>query len=123
MIDKSENRAKGDRAEGITADYLHSLGYKIIKKNFHFGRVGEIDIIAEHGKCLVFIEVRSRYNEKNPDPIFSITRRKQSSIVKTAQGFLFINKIKNKDCRFDFITIEMWENPPEINHIENAFTA
>jgi len=123
MTDKSENRAKGDKAEGITADYLNSIGYKIIKKNFHFGKVGEVDIIAEYSNTLVFIEVRSRYNEKNPDPIFSITRRKQNSIVKTAQGFLFINKIENKDCRFDFITIEMWESPPVINHIENAFTA
>ncbi len=123
MEGKRENRAKGDRAEGITSNYLHSLAYRIIKKNFHFGKVGEIDIIAEHDNCLVFIEVRSRYHPDNPDPIFSLTKRKQRLIIKTAQGYLHINKIESRDCRFDFIVIDMFGDSPKINHIENAFTA
>lgn len=54
------NRDIGYKAEKIASDFLESLGYSIIQKNFHFGKYGEIDIICDDNNTLVFVEVKYR---------------------------------------------------------------
>ena len=121
MQDHSQNREKGNKAEELAVKYLSDKGYKIKKRNFHFGKIGELDIVAELSGTLVFIEVRSRYDNKTIDPIFTLNPRKRKALRKSAEGYLFVNKILNKDCRMDFIKIDMFMNPPYIEHYENAF--
>ena len=41
-----DKRKAGNIAEDIAVRYIEKLGYRIIKKNFTFGKVGEIDIIC-----------------------------------------------------------------------------
>jgi putative endonuclease len=74
---------KGKIAEDIAATYLADRGYKIIERNF-LCRTGEVDIIAEHDGCLVFVEVRSRHSRSTYDPVYSVDRRKQNRIVRAA---------------------------------------
>lgn len=120
-MDQSLNREKGDRAEVICCDYLIDSGYKIKKRNFHFGKLGEIDIIAQKSKILHFIEVRSRYSPDTLDPILTLNPKKRTALRKAAEGYLYVNNLQDVDCQFDFIKIDMFENPPMIEHIENAF--
>lgn len=119
-MDEISTRERGDKAENIVAEYLNQKGFKIIKRNFHFGKVGEIDIICEQDNLLIFIEVRSRYSQNSIDPIETFSYKKRNSIRKTIDGYLYVNKITNKDCRFDFIKIDMFYDSPKITHIENA---
>ena len=51
-------REKGDKAEEIAVKYLVDKGYSIKKRNFSFGKIGELDIIAEKDDTLVFVEVK-----------------------------------------------------------------
>ena len=111
---------KGKRGEDIAVAYLKRNGFEIIKRNFHFGRNGEIDIIAELNSVLVFVEVKMRSSDTYGDPLLSINFAKQKSLRKTAEGFLYINKIIDKECRFDIITIDVSQNPPRIDHLVNA---
>jgi putative endonuclease len=113
-------REKGNNAEEVVSEYLEKKNYQIIKRNFHFGKVGELDIIAEKDNMLIFIEVRSRYSQNSIDPILTFNNKKRRSVLKTIEGYLYVNKITNKDCRFDFISIDMFYPEPKINHIENA---
>jgi putative endonuclease len=48
---------KGKGFEDIACEYLTSLGYRILHRNFYC-RGGEIDIIALDGDVLVFVEVK-----------------------------------------------------------------
>jgi putative endonuclease len=121
MQDHALNREKGDRAEAIVKEYLVDNSFKIKKSNFHFGKLGEIDIIAERNGILHFIEVRSRYSRDTIDPIHTLNPKKRSSLRKSAEGYLYVNKIEGIDCQFDFIKVDMFENPPMIHHLENAF--
>ena len=53
----------GDSGEEIAANYLIGKGYEIIERNFRTN-VGEIDIIAAHDGFIVFVEVKTRLNDK-----------------------------------------------------------
>lgn len=115
------NREKGNKAEDLACLFLQSKGYEIVKRNFHFGKLGEIDVVVDSGDELIFIEVRSRYSPDNIDPMISLNRKKQLSLRKAAEGYLYVNKIEDKVCRMDFITIDMFTKPPTITHLKNAF--
>ena len=58
----TEKRRLGDRGEDYTARYLQKQGYTITGRNWH-SRYGEIDIIAENGEYLLFVEVKTRKAE------------------------------------------------------------
>jgi len=117
----NNTKQEGSQGENKANEYLINLGYKIIKTNFTFGKVGEIDIIAKDGDTLVFVEVRKRLNNKYGKPEESLTPKKRNKIRKTAEAYLYINRIENIECRFDFIGIEQKNNEIIINHIKNAF--
>lgn len=114
------NREKGDRGERVAIKYLENIGYKIIKRNFHYSKIAEIDIIAEENDVLVFIEVKSRYSDEFGNPLLSINSKKIHSLRKAAEAYLYINKITDKDCRFDVITVR-FDNNNKIEHITAAF--
>ena len=115
----------GKEGEDLAAGLLNKKGYKILKRNFHFGRVGEIDIIAADPAdgFLVFVEVKSRKNLEFGDPVLAITKNKMMQLKKVAAGYLYVNNITEIDCRFDVITVLKREKrSPEIKHYVNAFT-
>lgn len=78
------SRAKGNLAEEKACDYLSSLGFRIIERNFTL-RGGEIDIIAMKDDVLHFIEVKSCTSY---DPLYNITPVKLQHIISTAQRFM-----------------------------------
>ena len=112
----------GKLGEDVAVNFLEKYGYKICARNFR-GRWGEIDIVAEDGDCIVFVEVKTRQYTSYGRPAEFVNAAKQKKIIRTAleyTGELDIN------MRFDVIEIlyddyygEMLIK--EINHIENAF--
>ena len=117
----ADNKKKGKEGEDIANDFLLKKGYKIIGRNYRFGK-GEIDIIAQTGELLVFVEVKSRKNDEFGRPEYAITQSKQKQIIRIAKAYLYENEIRNVQCRFDVVAISFEKkNNPNINHIENAF--
>ena len=55
-MNKQEAGKAGERA---ACNALQKKGYRILERNYRC-RHGEIDIVARHKGCLVFIEVRSK---------------------------------------------------------------
>lgn len=122
MPEQSTNhRASGASAEDLAAEFLRAKGMTIVKRNFHFGRVGEIDIIAEDGEILVFVEVKARASMMYGSPEEAITPSKQRAIRKVAEGYLYTHGITNRECRFDVIAIRLFHTEPEITHLVAAF--
>ncbi len=85
MFKLTGKREKGNEAEQIACDHLTKNGYRIITRNFNC-RVGEIDIIAQNGEDLVFVEVRSWHSAATVNPIDTISRRKQERVIRAAEG-------------------------------------
>lgn len=114
-------REKGYEGEDYAEKYLKNLGYEIIKRNFTFGKTGEIDIIARDKKEVVFIEVKSRTSTAYGDLYDSVPESKRKSIRKAAEGYIYITNIEAVSYRFDFIGIDRTIKPWKIIHIKDAF--
>jgi putative endonuclease len=112
----------GFEGEQIAAKYLKRKGYKIIQKNYRC-KLGEIDIIAEQNKTIIFVEVRTKHTEKLGLPQYSVNSAKMGQISKAALWYIKEKKITDQACRFDVIAITFpsKSDEPKIEHIENAF--
>ncbi len=98
-------RTVGEQAEHDACRLLRKHGLKIRERNYRTKR-GEIDIIAEDGSTLVFVEVRLRSNSTYGGPAESITPRKQQRIIYASQHYLQKERIADsQSCRFDTICI------------------
>lgn len=94
-------RALGAEYEQKAAQYLETLGYQIIAKNFRC-RLGEIDLIARDMEYLVFIEVKFRAGSQAGTPQEAVDWRKQRTICKVASYYCLRHKISpQQPCRFD----------------------
>ena len=111
---------RGRAGEDLAVDYLVKKGYRILDRNYRYGH-GEIDIVAEDGSVLVFVEVKARRSKQYGEPEDAITFRKRALLRRTADGYIYEHNIEDKDCRFDVVAVDYEPRSPEIRHIENAF--
>ena len=116
-----KNRRKwGKAGEDLAAHFLEQSGLKILERNFRFER-GEIDLIAEDGEELVFVEVKARRSNAFGAPEDAVTEKKQEQVHAVADGYLFMHNIDDRPCRFDIVAIEYRNEAAEIRHIRDAF--
>ncbi|MCX7769919.1 MAG: YraN family protein [Proteobacteria bacterium] len=111
-------RAHGKFFEDLAVDFLKNKGYKIIQRNFNCS-FGEIDIIAEKNSILCFIEVKARTKDIFGTPLSAITLQKQKRMIRVAEFYCMKNKIADKPIRFEAIGIEVINNKPVFDHVEN----
>ena len=113
-------RTQGKAGEDLAAQFLERNGLKILERNYRFER-GEIDIIAEEGDELIFVEVKARRSTAFGAPEDAVTEEKQEQVRAVADGYLFEHDIDNRPCRFDVVAIEFKNSKTEIRHIRDAF--
>ncbi len=113
----------GKAGEDAAVAFLKKKGYRIVRRNFRTA-VGEIDIIAEHKKALVFIEVKTRSSAEFGHPAEAVSPAKQRKLAQTAESFLARYKVKNRDMRFDVAAVTGSPDNPgswNVEIIEDAF--
>lgn len=117
------NNLAGAWGEALAAEYLRKKRYKIIAAGYR-SRFGEIDLIAQNRKYLVFAEVKLRKSSDFASAMEYVDRRKQDRIRTTAQLYLSEHPT-DLQPRFDVIEIYAPEGVntrhPEIHHMEDAF--
>ena len=112
------NRA-GARAEELCAELLRRAGLRVLARNWRC-RHGEIDLVAEEGRTLVFAEVRYRSGERFGGAAESVTAAKRARLVAAAR--LYLMRRPQADCRFDVLLLDSLESS-RIRWIRNAFAA
>ena len=113
----------GDRGEKVARQHLKRLGYKILRANYR-SRVGEIDLVAEDGDTLVFVEVRTKSGPSFDSPAESIDARKRRKLVAVAQTYLAQHGAENRDWRIDVVAVEMASGgPTSVDVVKNAIEA
>lgn len=68
--------------EDIVAHYLTGRGVRILARNWRSGRQGELDIIAQDGRTLIAVEVKTRTGDSGGDPLEAITENKLYQLRK-----------------------------------------
>ena len=118
----TERRRRGNIGEDFAAKYLQNEGYTILERNFNT-RMGEIDIIAQKGKYIAFVEVKSRADDCLYLPREAVTLSKQRKICKAAMLYK-LQKGFTAQPRFDVFEVVYGKYDLEVQsftHIENAF--
>lgn len=122
---KRQNKPKGNYIETLAAAYLKREGYEILARNYAY-RGGELDIVARDGNTIVFVEVKSVWNNQQGNPAARVNGKKQYKIWQTACHFLYTQKDLapkgfDQPCRFDVMSMRAYHRPLQFNHIKNAF--
>ena len=114
-------RRLGAFGERLAAAHLEAKGYRIRDRNYRC-REGEIDIVAQDGETLVFVEVRTRRGDALGGPAESVTATKQSRLVAAATAYVQTLAEPPADQRIDVVAIQL--SPAgrllAIDHIEGA---
>lgn len=76
----------GKLGEKSVCAYLIERGYKITARNYRI-KGGEIDIIAENGDYIAFVEVKSRKPDSMVSGFEAVNKRKRGLIIKTAADY------------------------------------
>jgi putative endonuclease len=117
-------RAFGQAAEAAAEQYLRRKGFHILGRNKR-SVTGELDLIAETGGVLVFVEVKARRTGAYGGAVYAVDRRKQGRLVRLAAQYLSAHRLRNRLCRFDVVLYDGGPGelgkPDVIEHIENAF--
>ena len=110
----------GKKGELLAADYLKTCGYRILERNWVYGRA-EIDLIALHEGKLIFIEVKTRRSVLHGEPEDFVNWKKEKQ-MEFASAVYIERKNHQGEIRFDIVAI-VFENEQlyKINHIEDAF--
>lgn len=113
--------ASGKKGEKLALSYLKREGYSILIKNYRT-KFGEIDIVGKEGGYICFIEVRSGNRERFGEPEYTIDKKKQNRIAKTALAYIKRNSLEDDNARFDVVCIKNIDSlSPQIRLIRNAF--
>jgi putative endonuclease len=112
----------GALGEEAAAELLRKAGYRIVARNHRCSR-GEVDVIAEKGDLLVFVEVRTRATAAFGGPEETVGTRKQRRVIAAARDYLAQRRGPPKAARFDVIAVVDGSAGPALTHFENAFDA
>lgn len=111
----------GRLGEELARNFLKKRGFRILESNYRCPE-GEIDIIARHNDCLVFVEVRSKTSREFGSPEESVTQAKKRRMITTAQHYRQSHDKTLPLWRIDFVAVELDKKgkPSRIELIENA---
>lgn len=114
-------QAFGRAGETEAERQLRRKGYRILARNQRT-RLGELDLVAESGETLVFVEVKSRRAGAHEGGMQAVDARKQARMIRLAAQYLARYRIRDRCCRFDVIICEGdLAHPLAIEHVQNAF--
>ena len=120
---ETTSKTLGAIGEELAYQFLCSLGYKVLLRNYE-SPLGEIDMIAKEKGALVFVEVKTRASESMGTPFEAVTFHKRRQIQKNAEYYIKRYGIVDAPCRFDVVSVLMrGMHDPAIEVIKNAFMA
>ena len=96
----------GEQGEWLARRHLESNGYAILDTNYR-ATSGELDLVAEKGGTLVFVEVRTRTGAALGTPEESVTRAKREHLVAAAHEYLQAHDAEAREWRIDVVAVEI----------------
>lgn len=111
------NKELGQFGEEKAAEYLQKNGFKILERNFKVKDWGEIDIVAQDGETLVFVEVKTLSSDDFQKPFELVTPQKIARLKLTGSIYQDEKSKNSEPMRIDVVSIET--NGEEVVKIEH----
>lgn len=118
MTTEGRRRAnrRGRGGEMLAAGLLRLKGYRILARSYRVP-TGEIDIVAQRGCCVAFVEVKARDSLEAALEAVGLHQRRR--IVRAAEHFMAQHSgLQGSDLRFDVIAIVPGKLP---KHVADAW--
>ena len=114
------NGESGPQGERLAARFLEGLGWRIIRRNYRVSQA-EIDLVADDGDEIVFVEVKTLKRSDFGEPEDRVERHKQRQVSRAALHFVKEHRLEGGHFRFDVVAVSLGGREPKIQHFPNAF--
>ena len=112
----------GKTGEDLACRELVSRGYAISARRYRT-RYGEIDIVAEDGPTVVFVEVKLKSSPDCGLAVEAVTPAKQRRVVRMAVDYIARRNLHDRPIRFDVVAIDVVNGTPQLTVVQAAFDA
>lgn len=110
----------GIRGEEAAANFLLDNGFSLLHRNWRSGRY-ELDIVAQKGTTIHFIEVKTRKKSALTSPEDAMTRAKFTALCKAASAYISLYHI-DLEPQFDLVAVEYSFDDTQIRYIAQVMT-
>ena len=111
----------GREGEDLACSLLEENSLRVLARNVRYPN-GEIDIVAEDGATIVFVEVKRRKDARLGTPAEAVTPRKRARVIRAARRWIVENPASRaRSVRFDVVAIQ--DEPVRVEWLKGAFDA
>ena len=110
----------GKMGEELAANLLQKKGHRILARNLK-NNLGEIDLLTEHKKAIVLVEVKTKRGLLFGLPQEMVHYHKQKKLRLLARWLE--QQYPRRTIRIDVVAINLDPDPPTIEHLENVLEA
>ena len=123
MPESADRQTLGKQGEELACRELRRRGYAVLARRYRT-RFGEIDIVCEDDRTIVFVEVKARRSKKYGEAIEALSFSKRRRIGAMALDYLAWTGRVNDPCRFDVVAIDgLGTRAQTIRVVTDAFMA
>lgn len=106
--------------ERLAGEYLQSIGYEILERNWRCS-LGEIDLIAKDHNRFVFVEVKTRNGSGFGQPLEAITELKLNRIRRLVGEWCRVRQLSGIDVRIDAVGVLVKSGKVQLEHLKQVF--
>jgi len=114
-----DNRETARAGEHLAAEHLTRNGCVVLQRNWRCPH-GEVDIIAQEGDTILFVEVKARHHIAHALPREAVDARKQARLRQCAELYLSLY-CPDAPCRFDVIEVWWHAGKAHLQWLREAF--
>jgi len=121
-------RGLGSYGERMAVRYLTDRGLEVLDRNWRYD-LGEVDIVARDGGCLVVCEVKTRRSTTFGQPIEAVDHRKLARLRRLAAAWLSERRARGEPLhnitgvRVDVVgVLRPRRGPCRIEHVVGALS-
>jgi len=116
----ADHNELGKQGELLAKAMLEKLGYRILRANWRFEKY-EVDLIAQDGRDLVFVEVKTRETDAFGNPESFVSRKQQQHLAEAVEAWLHLYPETNVQIRYDVVSVILQKDRHSIAHFKDAF--
>jgi putative endonuclease len=110
--------AVGAYGERVAERFLVEAGLVVLERNWRCA-LGEIDIVARDGDCLVVCEVKTRSSIAYGHPVEAVTRAKAMRLRSLALEWVRTRGVRPREIRVDVVAVlRSARGPAEVSHLK-----